>query len=119
MLSDDHLEPISKIAGFQGAAVYTSDGQLIISKATDANLDIDRICALAVELFKATRGITEGMEIGIPDTITVKTDMTLFIHTCIITGVAGIGVVLDLNGNVGLAQLTLKQLAKEFKPAFA
>ena len=118
MLSDEQLEPLTKIAGFQGAAVYTSDGQLIVSRSIDANLDIDKICALAVELFKATKGITEGMQIGIPETITVKTDMTLFIHNCIITGVSGIGIVLDLNGNVGLAQLTLRQLARDFQPAF-
>jgi len=118
MISEEQLEPLSKVGGFMASAVYTSDGQLIVSKSIEGGLDIDNISALAVELFRATRGITEGMQLGTPDTITVRTDETIFIHNCIVTGVSGIGIVLTLDGNVGLAQLTLKNLVKEFKPIF-
>ena len=119
MISEEKLEPLSKVGGFLASAVYTSDGQLIVSKSNAKGMDIDKISALAVELFKATKGITEGMQLGTPDTITVKTENTIFIHNCIITGVSGIGAVLTLDGNVGLAHLTLKQLVKEFKPDFS
>lgn len=118
MISAEQLDPLNLVGGFLASAVYTSDGQLIVSRSIEKELDINKISALAVELFKATKGITEGMQLGTPDTITVKTDDTIFIHNCIITGVAGIGVVLTLDGNVGLAQLTLKNLVRELKPFF-
>jgi len=91
---------------------------LLISYQKESKVDMSKISGLATQLFLATKKISEGMEIGVPETIIIRTDSSIFIHRCIVTGVSGIGVLLNMDGNVGLAEHVTKQLKKEFLPEF-
>ena len=118
MLDEKKLEVLGDVGGFLGSAVYSADGMLLISYQKESKVDMPKISGLATQLFQTTKKISEGMEIGVPETIILRTDSSIFIHRCIVTGVSGIGVLLDFNGNVGLAEHVTKQLKKEFLPEF-
>lgn len=113
------FDDIKSVSGFQGSALYASNGELILS-ATANNSDMGYIGALAVELYKSAKYIADKMQLGVTNFVEIHTENSIFIHSCIIPGVAALGVLCSNTGNTGLIKFEMKKLCSklraEFKP---
>ncbi|MBN1150854.1 hypothetical protein JXA84_06515 [candidate division WOR-3 bacterium] len=73
---------------------------------------------MAVELYRASKIITDRMGLGMANFVEVRTDNYIFIHTCIIPGVAAMAVIVTKDGNLGLIKHEMLKAAKSLAPEF-
>lgn len=110
----NHLESIS---GFVSAYIYLGNGETLLSKSKKEMSDVN-IGALAVELYRAAKVISDRMGLGKADFVEVHTDSHIFIHTCIIPGHSAMAAIITKDGNLGLMKYELSESAKRLLPEF-
>jgi response regulator of citrate/malate metabolism/predicted regulator of Ras-like GTPase activity (Roadblock/LC7/MglB family) len=117
-ISENIFDSLSTISGFTAGAVYYGDGELVTQKSL-TDIDPGKMGGLAVELYKGATSIVDKMGLGVANFIEVHTDEYSFIHTCVLPGVAALGVIVKKDGNIGLLKHEMlavaKSLIKEFE----
>ena len=116
-LNETALNPLEGISGFAAAYVYLGSGETLISK-TNQDMKDANIGGLAVELYRAAKIISDRMGLGIANFVEVHTEHYIFIHTCIIPGVAAMAVIVSKDGNLGLIKHEMVKIAKSLEPEF-
>jgi FixJ family two-component response regulator/predicted regulator of Ras-like GTPase activity (Roadblock/LC7/MglB family) len=116
-LSEDVFDEISTTKGFVAAAVYLGNGEVIISKITE-KVPVQKMGGLAIELYKVAKDFAGKMNMGTTDFVEIHTEKYKFIHTCIVPGVAAIGLIITSDGNVGLTKHNMSNIKNELKADF-
>ncbi len=116
-LNEDIFEEISTLKGFIAAAVYLGNGEVIISK-TSEKVPIQKMGGLAIELYKVAKDFANKMNIGTTDFLEIHTEKYKFIHTCVVPGVAAIGLIITSEGNVGLTKHNMSNIKRTLKEDF-
>ena len=93
-ISEDIFDGLSKISGYICSSIYLADGELVSFRAPK-NFDAQFMGGLAIELYKSAKAISENLKLGIPNFVEVHTEDKVFIHTCIVPGVAALGLVME------------------------
>ena len=112
------FENLAEITGFVAGAIYYGDGELVTAKSL-AGMDPAKMGGLAVELYKSATSIVNKMGLGTANFVQVHTDEYTFIHTCIIAGVAALGVIVKDGGNIGLMKHEMSSMATALKKDFS
>jgi FixJ family two-component response regulator/predicted regulator of Ras-like GTPase activity (Roadblock/LC7/MglB family) len=116
-LNENIFDEMSTIKGFIAAAIYLGNGEVIISK-TSEKMPIQKMGGLAIELYKVAKDFANRMNIGTADFVEIHTEKYKFIHTCIVPGVAAIGLIISSEGNVGLTKHTMSNIKGALKDDF-
>ncbi len=116
-LNEDVFEEISTLKGFIAAAVYLGNGEVVISK-TSEKAPVQKMGGLAIELYKVAKDFANKMNIGTTDFVEIHTEKYKFIHTCVVPGVAAIGLIITSDGNVGLIKHNMSIIKKDLKADF-
>ncbi len=113
------LKPLLDIDGVDGAGVYISTGEIVVSDVKPGVLlNPEAFAAFAIELFKFSSKVMGELNLGTTNFFRVETDQKIFIHKCIEVGQSAIGVVADNKANVGLIVFTLKKVIEKTKNEF-
>jgi len=116
-INEKVFEGLASISGFSAGAIYYGDGELV-TQITNGEVDPSKMGGLAVELYKAAKTISGKMGIGETNFVEFHADDYSFVHTCIIPGVAALGLVIKKGGNIGLAKHEMVSLAKSLVKEF-
>jgi FixJ family two-component response regulator len=116
-LKEDVFDEISTLKGFVAGALYLGNGEVIISKASE-KVPIQKMGGLAIELYKVSKDFANKMNIGTTDFLEIHTEKYKFIHTCVVPGVAAIGLIITSDGNIGLTKHNMSTIKAELKPDF-
>jgi FixJ family two-component response regulator len=116
-LKEDVFDEISTLKGFVAGALYLGNGEVIISK-TSEKVPIQKMGGLAIELYKVSKDFSNKMNIGTTDFLEIHTEKYKFIHTCVVPGVAAIGLIITSDGNVGLTKHNMSTIKSELRPDF-
>jgi len=116
-LNEDVFDEISTLKGFIAAAVYLGNGEVILSKTLE-KVPVQKMGGLAIELYKVAKDFANKMNIGTTDFLEIHTEKYKFIHTCVVPGVAAIGLIITSDGNVGLTKHNMSIIKKDLKADF-
>jgi FixJ family two-component response regulator/predicted regulator of Ras-like GTPase activity (Roadblock/LC7/MglB family) len=116
-LTEEVFDELSTTKGFVAAAVYLGNGEVIISK-TSEKVPVQKMGGLAIELYKVAKDFAGKMNMGMTDFVEIHTEKYKFIHTCIVPGVAAIGLIITSDGNVGLTKHNMSNIKNELKTDF-
>jgi len=116
-LNKETLNTLEEVSGFIAAYIYYGTGETLISKTKKEMKDVN-VGGLGVEIYRAAKDIVDKMGLGEANFVEVQTDNAVFIHTCIIPGVAAMAVLIAKEGNIGLMKHHMQKLANSLKPEF-
>jgi FixJ family two-component response regulator/predicted regulator of Ras-like GTPase activity (Roadblock/LC7/MglB family) len=116
-LTEEVFDELSTTKGFVAAAVYLGNGEVIISKTAE-KVPVQKMGGLAIELYKVAKDFAGKMNMGTTDFVEIHTENYKFIHTCVVPGVAAIGIIIASDGNVGLTKHNMSTIKADLKPDF-
>ncbi len=116
-ITEKTLDPLGEVSGFVAGYIYYGTGEIIVSKAPK-EMENEQMGGLAVEMYVAAKTIVDRMGLGTANFVEVHTDKFIFIHTCVVPGIAAMGVILSKSGNIGLMRFHMTKLSKALIPEF-
>ncbi len=118
VINKDSIQSLIDQPGFICAAVYTGDSMPLLFEGSDT-IDSEKFSGFAIELYKRAKAFSDGLDLGEGEFVEIQTDKSIFVHTCIVPGVAAIGVLIKkAKGNVGLLRHAIRQISTELEPDF-
>ena len=118
-ITDADLKPLTDLTGFICGAIYSGEG-IPMAYIGKSNIDKEEFAGYAIQLYKRAVDFSNGLSVGSPEFVEIHTDEVIFVHICIIPGVAAVGVMIDKEkGTVGLARFKLRQIAAKTKTELA
>ena len=98
--------------------IYTGDG-MPLTYLGAKNIEGDKFSGYAIDIYKRAKDFADGLGLGESEFVEIQTNISIFVHTCIIPGVSAIGAIIKKDkGNVGLLRHNLRQIASKLEPEF-